>query len=139
MKYCKYAPWGQCYKTFYFCELRIFIMSQSVCPWQAFPPQSIVCDKARSLPESGASERFFSRVCSCFTYKHQTSLKLAWDKLSSLLRKVVTHGLKKFYNIGPWSVILTTLLKQGCFKNKNIRLKCSDMAPLSKINLLRRS
>jgi hypothetical protein len=29
--------WGQSYKTFYGHNLRIFIMSLSVCPWQAFP------------------------------------------------------------------------------------------------------
>jgi len=28
---------GQCYKTFYGRKLRIFVISQSVCPWQAFP------------------------------------------------------------------------------------------------------
>ncbi len=30
-------PKGQCYKTFYDHKLRIFIISKSVCPWQAFP------------------------------------------------------------------------------------------------------
>jgi hypothetical protein len=29
--------WGQCYKTFYVRNLRIFILSYSVCPWQGFP------------------------------------------------------------------------------------------------------
>jgi hypothetical protein len=28
---------GQCYKTFYARNLRIFVISQSVCPWPAFP------------------------------------------------------------------------------------------------------
>jgi len=28
--------WGQCYKTFYGRNLRIFVTSKSVCPWQAF-------------------------------------------------------------------------------------------------------
>ncbi len=37
------AIWGQCYKTFYGRTLCIFIISQSVCPWQAFPAKSIVC------------------------------------------------------------------------------------------------
>ncbi len=30
------APRGQCYKTFYGRNLRIFIVSQTVCPWQTF-------------------------------------------------------------------------------------------------------
>jgi S-adenosylhomocysteine hydrolase len=29
--------WGQSYKTFYGRNLPIFVMSWSVCPWQAFP------------------------------------------------------------------------------------------------------
>jgi hypothetical protein len=28
---------GQCYKTFFVHNLRIFLISYSVCPWQAFP------------------------------------------------------------------------------------------------------
>ncbi len=34
--------WAQCYKKLLH-NLRILIISQSVCPWQAFPAQSIVC------------------------------------------------------------------------------------------------
>ncbi len=45
-------------KLFYGRKLRIFVISQSVWPWQAFPAQSFVLDKARSQPYSGASERF---------------------------------------------------------------------------------
>ncbi len=29
--------WGQCYKTFSVRNLQIFIISLSICPWQAFP------------------------------------------------------------------------------------------------------
>jgi len=29
--------WGLYYKTFYGRNLHIFVISQSVCPWQAFP------------------------------------------------------------------------------------------------------
>ncbi len=34
---------GQCHKNFFVRNLRIFVISQSVCPWQAFPAQSNVC------------------------------------------------------------------------------------------------
>jgi hypothetical protein len=34
---------GQCYKAFFFRNLRIFIISWSVCPCQAFPAKSNVC------------------------------------------------------------------------------------------------
>jgi hypothetical protein len=58
--------------------------------------------KARSLPYSGAPERFFNRVGSCFTNRHETRLeRLAMDKHSSLLRTFVNYGHKKLYNIGP--------------------------------------
>jgi hypothetical protein len=30
------GSWAQCYKTFYVCNLKIFIASYSVCPWPAF-------------------------------------------------------------------------------------------------------
>ncbi len=82
--------------TFYDGKLRIFVISQSVCPWQAFPAQSNVCCQ-------GQPERCFTWVGSGLTHKHQTRLeKLGKDKRSSLLRKFVTYGRKKFYRIGPW-------------------------------------
>jgi hypothetical protein len=34
---------GQCYKTFYGRKLQIFVISWSVCPWQALPALSNVC------------------------------------------------------------------------------------------------
>jgi hypothetical protein len=37
------GPRAQCYKTFYGRNLRIFVISYSVCPWQTFPAQSNVC------------------------------------------------------------------------------------------------
>jgi hypothetical protein len=33
----KTTTWYQCYKTFSVLNLRIFVISWSVCPWQAFP------------------------------------------------------------------------------------------------------
>ncbi len=41
------CPRSQCLKTFYCRNLRIFVISQSVCPWQASPAQSIVCGKGQ--------------------------------------------------------------------------------------------
>ncbi len=119
------GSWGQCYKTFYDRKLRLFIISYSVCPWQAFPAQS----KARSLPQSGApGVRSFTRVCS---WPHPKTLdqagKACQGKVlhSSMLRpypqtldqagkscqgqtlqlitKVRKLRTKKFYNIGPRS------------------------------------
>ncbi len=58
----------QCYKTFNDRNLRVFVISLSVCPWQAL---------------------------------HTIRLleKLAWVNQSSLLRKSINDGQKKFYNI----------------------------------------
>jgi hypothetical protein len=33
----------QCYKSFFLCKLGTSRISESVCPWQAFPPYSNVC------------------------------------------------------------------------------------------------
>ncbi len=69
------------YKTYYNHNLQIFIISQSVFPWQASPAQS-----------NGSS----------LTRKHYTRLeRLARDKHTSLLRKSVNQSRNKFYSTGP--------------------------------------
>ncbi len=35
-KFYNIGPWSQCYKTFFCCDLRFFVKSFSVCPWQTF-------------------------------------------------------------------------------------------------------
>ncbi len=81
--------WGQCYKTFYVRSLRMFVISQSVCPWKTFPVQSNVI-----LPTSGAPLRC-SIWESCGLYrKHQARLeRLENVKHSSLLRTFDTYRL----------------------------------------------
>ncbi len=64
---------GQCYKTFYGRKLLLFIISQSVCPWQAFPAQ---CFWVRSITQSGAPERCFTRVGSGLTGSQGQTLQL---------------------------------------------------------------
>ncbi len=61
--------------------------------------------------EAGAYPRVKHNVLKCMVgsgLPHKlckTSLeKLARDKRSSLLWKVITYGCKKIYNIGPWSL-----------------------------------
>ena len=39
------TTWDQCYKTFYSRKFQIFVMSQSVCSWQAFP--AFVCGQGQ--------------------------------------------------------------------------------------------
>ncbi len=71
----------------------MFVISLSVCPWQAFQPSKMFESKL-------AFEVLHSRVCS-WPYS-EAGKALAKDKHSSLLRTFVNYVHKKFYNIGPW-------------------------------------
>ncbi len=66
-------------------------MSLSVCPWQAFPTKSNVCEQDHRVKHLSAS----------LTHKHQTKLEnLASDKHSSLLQVLVNYGRKSFMTLG---------------------------------------
>ncbi len=68
--------------------------------------------KQGAYPIGGAPERFFNRVGSCCTNRHQTKLeRLAMYKHSSLLQTLVNYGRKKFYNIGPWTQCCKTFIR----------------------------
>ncbi len=85
----------QCCKTFYSRKLRNFVISLSICSWQAFPAQSTVCGQAHETTLQCTWVGF------CLTFKHYTKLRiLKRDKHFSLLQKNVTYGCKKSYNIG---------------------------------------
>jgi hypothetical protein len=76
-------------------------------PCKPFKPSLMFVGKATGLPESGAPERCFAWVGSGLTNKHYTGLeRLAKDKRSSLLRKFVNYGCKKFYSTGPGSSLV---------------------------------
>ncbi len=89
---------AQYYKVFYNCNLRIFVISYSVCPWQAFPAQCNVCG---SWPLSGTPERCFTRVGSGCSQKHKTSqykkvslghtLQLITTIFKLLMQKALCH------------------------------------------------
>ncbi len=73
-------------------------------PGKPFQLSLLVVGKTRSLPKSGAFERFFNREGSCFSNTYQTRLKgMPGANTLAFLRKFKTYGRKKFYNIGPWS------------------------------------
>ncbi len=98
-------------------------------------------NKARTLPYIEAPERFFNRVGSCFTNRHQTRLeKLAVDKQQSLLRKSVNYVRKKFYSTGPRPVYVqliykcfSQILSIACFLNSHLLQR----APLKRYYLHR--
>ncbi len=53
------------HKTYYGRNLRISVISLGVCSCQAFSAQSNVCGQGRSLPQSGAPERFTNEARTC--------------------------------------------------------------------------
>ncbi len=86
----------------FFCKLRLFVISQSVCPWHAFPAYSKFVGKTRAY----SSEPPFR--CSTLwqapgqAHKHETRLaKLTRDKHSRLLRISVNYGQKSFMIQAP--------------------------------------
>ncbi len=123
-------------------NLRIFEISQSVCPWQAFPAQSHV-RKARGYPSEAPFRISTLGQASGLTYKHQDGLeRLARYKHSSLLRKSLNYGCKKIYKIGPWlrlpsskgsNDLLTVFLQVihlSAFLNLSIHLKVISLLTL---------
>ncbi len=91
----------QFYKTFYGRNLRIFVISQSVCLWQSFQPSLNFGSKARACACVAFNE------CSTLgeapvTHSHSPRLeKTATGKHSSLLPKFVNNDRKIFYNTDP--------------------------------------
>ncbi len=67
----------QSYKTFYCRYLRIFVISQSVCPWQAFQAYLMFMGKERSLPQSRAPKMCFTHVGCGLT----SNISLGWKGL----------------------------------------------------------
>jgi len=81
--------------------------------------------RAKSLPESGAFERFFNRVGSCFTNNHHTRLeRLARSKHFNLLQKFVTYGLKSLIILAHDVHILKLILS---FATRLYKLTCSSL------------
>ncbi len=86
------------------CNLLMFIISQSVHPQTAFPKLSNVVGKARSLPQSGPSERFFTQVGYNLTCKRRLDwMSFSRDKHSSLLQTFLNYRYKNLYTILAWS------------------------------------
>jgi hypothetical protein len=71
-------------------NLRMFIISSSVCPCQIIRPILMFVGKAMSLNCSGTPERCFTRVGSSLTCKHYTRLeRLSRIKYYSLFRTFI--------------------------------------------------
>ncbi len=73
----------------------------NLCPQQAFPASSLVCDKAGAYPSEAPFKCSTLGQAPGLAHEHSTRLeRLAKDKHSSLLRKSVNYVRKKFYRIG---------------------------------------
>ncbi len=123
---------AQCHKTFFVCNLLIFLIDQSVCPWQSFVTSLIFAGEARRLPQSGAIERCFSRVSSDLNRKHQTwPERLATDKSSHLLQKFLNYSQKSFIKLCLGANDIKRLLSINYgLRNK---LECLSLASLSSL------
>ncbi len=82
--------WGRCQKTFYGRKLRLFIISQSICPWQAFPAQSNV----QSQPERSDFQVLHSRIGS---WPHPQTL----DQAGEALQRQTLQLIMKSRNLRP--------------------------------------
>ncbi len=90
-------------KNFYSHNLGFSSLARVFVPGKPFRPSLMFMGKARDVLQTAAPERCFALVGSGLPNKHYTWLeKLATDNSSSLIRKFVTYGRKKFDNIGPW-------------------------------------
>ncbi len=79
--------WGQCCKTFFVRNLRIFLVSQSVCPGKPFQSRLMIAGKAGVYPNEAPFRCSTLGQAPGHTHKQQTRVeKLARDKHSSLLK-----------------------------------------------------
>ncbi len=85
---------GQCYKAVYSRKLQIFVVSYSVCPWQT---SLMFAGKVRIVDNLKGASLFLLE-------------KLARDKRSSLLQKVVTYGCKSFITLAPGVLVYFSLI-----------------------------
>ncbi len=121
--------WAQCYTTFYGVNLRIFVISWSVCSCQAFP---VSCLWVR--PGIQPRMKHLKGALPRQTLAFLTNIRQGWkdytgtyrDKHSSLLRKFINYCRKKFYNIRPRRLSLkASFLSLTLRKNK---IECLSLA-----------
>ena len=108
------------YKTLYFHNLLMFIISTSVCPRQALQALSNVCGWSQEPTLEWGNCKVVHSSSTSLTHKHKTKLeRLVRDKHNSLLWTFINYGLNFFSKhwtqvLMPW--ILFSLFI--CFYNK---------------------
>ncbi len=91
------GPGSNVLKLFYVHNLRMFVISQSVCPWKAFTACVLIVGKAGTYLSEALSRCSTLEQAPGLTHNHQTRLeRLARNKQSHLLRKFVNCGQKSF-------------------------------------------
>ncbi len=98
-------PRGLYHKTYYGRNLRISVISQSVCPSLSSLVQCL-CVRPGAYPSEAPFRYSTLGQASGLAHKHQTRLeRLARDKHSSLLRKSVNYDCNKFYDTCRWCMV----------------------------------
>ncbi len=74
-------------------------------PGKPFQHSLVFAGKAETYPSDAPLKCSTLGSAPGLTHKYKTRLeRLARDKHSSLLRKSVNYGSKKFYSTGPWQL-----------------------------------
>jgi hypothetical protein len=92
-------------KSFYSRNLRIYVISQSFCSWQAFPSLSNVCGRGQDPTLEWSTWKVLH---SGRLQPYLQTLNQAWKACQG-----ATIYCEIFYNIVPWSHIHNTLLSSN--------------------------
>ncbi len=96
--------WTQCYQTFFVRNLRIFVISQSVCSQQAFSAQSTVCGLGQEPTQEKGTLQVFHL---CRLWSLTVNIGLGWKACQGQTLQLITKMRKLltifFDNIGPRS------------------------------------
>ncbi len=111
----------QSYKTYFFCSLLIFVISQGVCPWQAVPAQFNVYKRGQEIPSEQPFRCSTQGQAPDLTHKQQTKLeRLARDIDSNFFRKFVNYRQKSLKTLTPVVNVLKLFLSVKVWQNKKV-------------------
>ena len=93
---------GKCYKTFYGRNIRMLVISLSVCPWQSFPAKSNACWKSKSPTDWSIFHIFQFRI-GTLPY---SDIRLGWEGLPgtntlAYYWHLWVTTIKSFITLGP--------------------------------------
>ncbi len=95
-------------KLFYSRNLKMFIISQSICPNQGFPSQSNVCNRGQELYQEGRNRK------GTYLQTLRQDGKASQGQTLQPIRNIRKLRTKKFCNIGPRSYQMSEKLSRCC-------------------------